>query len=160
MSDKVLRVGDSAPEFKLADDAGESISDSQLKGEWVVVYFYPKNNTPGCTLEANEFQALAAGFAELGVMVVGVSPDSCASHAKFKAKHGLGFKLLSDPERTLADSFGALREKSMFGKKYMGIVRSTFVINPDWEIARVFDKVRAKGHAQKVLDYLREELAK
>jgi peroxiredoxin Q/BCP len=149
-----LKAGDRAPAFKLESDTGETISLKDLKGSRVVLYFYPKDSTPGCTREACDFQKAQSRFKKHGVVVLGVSKDSLASHAKFRAKYKLGFPLLSDPDGKACEAYGAWQEKSLYGRKFMGIVRMTFVISPDGRIERIFPKVRVDGHIDAILDDL------
>jgi peroxiredoxin Q/BCP len=144
-----LKPGDPAPEIELATDAGAPFRLSSLKGKTVVVYFYPKSDTPGCTTEACEFRDNAV-LAKKAV-VVGVSPDTVAAQARFKAKYGLPFPLLADADHAAAEAYGVWKEKNMYGKKYMGVERSTFVVGPDGMIRDVFDKVKPAGHAAQVL---------
>lgn len=148
---KDLNVGDKAPSFSLATDGGGRISLKDLTGKPIVLYFYPKDDTSGCTREAVAFTALLPKFSRLGVQVVGVSKDSVESHAKFKAKHGLGVVLASDPDGKVVQSYGCWVEKSLYGRKYMGIDRSTFLIDPKGKIARIWRKVKVPGHAEEVL---------
>ena len=143
-------AGERAPDFTLAGDAGR-ISLAALRGKYVVLYFYPKDDTSGCTAEAQAFTAEAAAFAKAGAVVVGVSKDSVPSHAKFRAKYGLSVTLASDPDGDTVERYGAWVEKSMYGRKYMGIERCTFLIDPAGVIARVWRKVKVGGHAQEVL---------
>ena len=143
--------GQKAPDFDLATDSGDRARLSRLKGKPVVVYFYPTDDTPGCTKEAQGFTGLAAEFAATGTRVIGISPDSVASHAKFRSKYDLGIDLAADPGRTAIEAFGVWVEKSMYGRKYMGVDRSTFLIDPKGKIARVWRKVKVPGHAEEVL---------
>ena len=147
----MLQVGDQAPEITVHTDTGEAFRLSALKGKRVVLYFYPKADTPGCTVEACEFRDDAKAFAEKGAAVVGVSPDKPAAQAKFKQKYDLPFTLLADEEKAAAQAYDVWQEKNMYGKKTMGIVRSTFVIRPDGKIEKVYAKVKAQGHAADVL---------
>ncbi|HLI85764.1 MAG TPA: thioredoxin-dependent thiol peroxidase [Bryobacteraceae bacterium] len=147
----MLKEGDEAPEIRLTTDAGEEFRLSSLRGRRVVLYFYPKADTPGCTAEACEFRDDIKKFANKGAAVVGISPDKPAAQAKFKQKYELPFPLLADPEKAAAQAYGVWREKNMYGKKVMGIVRSTFVIGPDGRIEKIYDSVKAKGHAAQVL---------
>jgi len=151
-----IKVGSKAPAFSLASDTGEKVSLSGLKGKPVVIYFYPKDDTPGCTVEACEFRDTWADVKKTGAVVLGVSPDGLKSHEKFKAKFKLPFPLLADEDHTVAEAYGAWGEKSMYGRTYQGILRTTFVIGPDGKIARVFEKVKPKGHASEVLDALKQ----
>ncbi len=147
----MLKVGDPAPDFTAETDGGGTIALKDLRGKNVVLYFYPKDNTPGCTLEACAFRDAEPEFSAKGAVVLGVSPDSVKSHDKFKARFTLPFRLISDPDHVLAEAYGAWREKSLFGRKYMGIVRSTFVIDAEGKVAEVYDKVKVKGHAAALL---------
>jgi peroxiredoxin Q/BCP len=147
----MLQVGDRAPEIALRTDSGEEFQLSALKGKRVVLYFYPRANTTGCTVEACEFRDGVAKFAKKGATVVGVSPDKPAAQAKFKDKFALPFTLLADEEKAAAQAYGVWREKTMYGKKVMGIVRSTFVIGADGRIEKIYAKVKAAGHAAEVL---------
>ena len=148
---KELEPGDLAPDFALPTDGGGKTSLADLKGKPVVVYFYPKDDTSGCTAEAIAFSGLKPQFDKAGASVVGVSPDSAASHDKFKAKHGLGIALAADPDRSAIEAFGVWKEKSMYGRKYFGVERSTFLIGRDGRIARVWRKVKVPKHAEEVL---------
>lgn len=147
----MVDVGDAAPAFELEGDTGAA-SLASLKGRKVVLYFYPKDDTTGCTREAIDFTGLAADFAEAETVVIGVSKDSVAKHAKFRAKHNLGVQLASDPEGEVIESYGSWVEKSLYGRKYMGIDRSTFLIDRDGKIARIWRKVKVPGHAAAVLE--------
>ena len=145
-----LRTGDPAPAFDLPSDDGGRVRLSDLKGRRFVVFFYPKDDTPGCTREACEFRDELNRFEEQGVAVLGVSPDPVASHRKFKAKHNLNFLLLADENHAVADRFGVWTEKQMFGRTFWGVERSTFLIDEAGAIARVWRRVRPKGHAEAV----------
>jgi len=147
----MLNEGDKAPDIWLANDAGEPFKLSDLKGKRVVLYFYPKADTPGCTTESCEFRDDVKAFAKKGAVVVGISPDKPAAQAKFKQKYELPFTLLADEEKAAAKTYGVWKEKNMYGKKVMGIERSTFVIGPDGKIEKIYGKVKAKGHAAEVL---------
>lgn len=149
-------AGDQAPDFTLETDGGGSFSLSQQKGRPVVVFFYPKDDTSGCTKEAIAFSELAQSFDGLGASVIGISPDSVASHDKFKAKHALTVLLGADTEKSVAESYGVWVEKSMYGRKYMGVERSTFLIDKEGRIARAWRKVKVNGHADEVLSALRD----
>jgi len=148
---KIVDAGDSAPDFDLAGDGARRVALAALKGRKVVVYFYPKDATSGCTAEAIAFNALRGEFEAAGATIVGMSPDSAASHDKFKTKYELGFALASDTDKTVLDAYGVWKEKSMYGRKYMGVERTTFLIGADGKIARVWRKVKVPGHAQEVL---------
>jgi peroxiredoxin Q/BCP len=145
-----LGVGDRAPSFALLDHRGESLSSDELAGKPYVVYFYPKDDTPGCTTEACGFRDTVAEFADLGVRIVGVSPDSVASHQRFVSKYGLPFTLLSDPEQALASSYGVWALKKNYGREYMGIVRSTFLVDAGGVIRKAWRSVRVNGHVAEV----------
>ena len=150
----MLSEGDLAPDFTLESDQGETVSLSDFRGRKVVLYFYPKDNTPGCTKEACSFRDGHEQFLAKGAVVIGVSPDSIESHTKFRVKFTLPFHLLSDPEHTVAEAYGAWGEKKMFGKTYMGILRSTFVIDEEAVLLKVFRKVKVAQHAEDVLEVL------
>lgn len=151
----MLQEGDIAPSFELPTEGGELLALEDFRGQSVVLYFYPRSDTPGCTLEAQEFTALGKEFAREDAVVIGVSPDSPARHARFKAKHGLDLHLASDEEKTVAEAYGVWVEKAMYGRTYMGVERSTFLISPGGRIARIWRKVRPKGHAAEVLAAIR-----
>ncbi|QDG51869.1 thioredoxin-dependent thiol peroxidase [Persicimonas caeni] len=147
----VLKVGDEAPDFTLdSDDAGE-VSLSDLRGQKVVLYFYPKDMTPGCTTQACDFRDNMDTFEDKGFKVLGVSPDPVERHEKFRDKHDLNFTLLADPDHQVAEAYGVWREKKNYGKTYTGIVRSTFFIDEEGKIAEIQDNVRAKGHVDRLL---------
>ena len=150
-----IEEGAKAPAFTLATDEGKKVKLSDFAGKKVVLYFYPKDDTPGCTKEACAFRDRSKEFAKLGAVVLGVSPDDVASHAKFKAKYELPFTLLADEGHALAEKYGAWREKNMYGKKSMGVQRSTFVIGADGKVAKVWKKVSVDGHDEAVLEALR-----
>ena len=147
----MLKEGDKAPDIQLQTETGEEFRLSDLKGKRVVLYFYPKADTPGCTVEACEFRDDIRKFDKKGVAVIGVSPDKPAAQAKFKDKYSLPFSLLADPDKAAAQAFGVWKEKNMYGKKVMGIERSTFVIGPEGKIEKIYAKVKAAGHAGEVL---------
>ncbi|HKE22469.1 MAG TPA: thioredoxin-dependent thiol peroxidase [Bryobacteraceae bacterium] len=147
----MLQVGDRAPDIELRTDTGAPFRLSDLKGKRVVLYFYPKADTPGCTIEACEFSESMKQFGKKGTVVVGISPDKPAAQAKFKEKYDLPFTLLADEEKAAAQAFGVWKEKNMYGRKVMGIERSTFVIGPDGKIEKIYGKVKAQGHAAEVL---------
>ncbi len=146
-----IAEGDTVPDFALPTDAGGTLTAADLCGATTVLYFYPRDDTSGCTKQAEAFRDADAAYAAAGVRVIGVSPDSVASHDKFKAKHGLGFALVSDPDKVLAQAFGVWVEKSMYGRKYMGIERSTFLIDAAGVVRKVWRKVKVPGHAAAVL---------
>ena len=143
-------IGDKAPDFTLKDDQGKDVSLGDFKGKTVVLYFYPKDDTPGCTTEACGFRDDEKKFQKKNTVILGVSADEVASHGKFKTKYKLPFPLLSDPEKKTIQAYGVWKEKSMYGKKYMGIERTTFVIGPDAKINKIFPKVKVEGHAEEV----------
>jgi peroxiredoxin Q/BCP len=148
---KELKAGDAAPDISLNTDAGKPFQLSSLRGKNVVLYFYPKADTPGCTKEACAFRDNAKKFAKANTEVVGVSPDTDAAQAQFKTKFDLPFTLLADQEHKAAEAYGVWKEKNMYGRKYMGIERTTFVIDPQGKIKRIFPKVKVDGHAEVVL---------
>lgn len=143
--------GDSAPDFSLPTDGGGSVTLSALQGKPVVVYFYPKDDTSGCTKEAIGFSESKADFDALGATIIGISPDSAAKHDKFIAKYDLTIQLAADEEKSAAEAYGVWVEKSMYGKKYMGVERSTFLISADGTIAKAWRKVKVPGHVDEVL---------
>ena len=146
--------GEQAPEFTLESDEGKQVSLKSLRGAPVVLYFYPKDDTSGCTTEACEFRDLFPRFEAGGAVVLGVSPDDVKSHVKFKKKYGLPFTLLADTEKEVAQAYGVWKEKSMYGRKYMGVERTTFLIDAKGKVARVFEKVKPAGHAAEVQEAL------
>ncbi|MDR3463454.1 MAG: peroxiredoxin [Beijerinckiaceae bacterium] len=148
---KSLAVGDQAPGFALPDHNGKTVTLDSFAGKALVLYFYPKDDTSGCTQEAIDFHAHAKDFANAGTAILGVSPDSSASHAKFRAKHDIGVPLASDETKATLEAYGVWVEKSMYGRKYLGVERTTFLIKPDGEIAAVWRKVKVTGHAEAVL---------
>ena len=148
-------VGKKAPAFTLPSSSGGNVKLSDFAGSPVLVYFYPKDDTPGCTVEAKGFQALAADFDKAGVPVLGISPDSVDSHCKFAEKHGLAFALLADEKHEVAEKYGVWVEKNMYGKKYWGIQRSTFLIDKNGAIAKLWPRVKPQGHAEEVLEAAR-----
>lgn len=150
-----LEPGDAAPLFSLPGAGGETIALETLRGHKIVLYFYPKDDTSGCTLEAQNFNALSEAFAATDARVIGVSPDPVKSHDKFRAKYGLGFPLASDEAKTMLDAYGVWVEKSMYGRKYMGVERTTLLIDREGRIARVWRKVKVPGHAEEVLEAAR-----
>jgi peroxiredoxin Q/BCP len=154
-----LEEGSKAPSFTLAADDGSKVKMSSLKGTPVVLYFYPKNDTPGCTREACAFRDRKSDLEKLGAKVYGISPDNVASHVKFRDKYSLNFPLLADPDHAVAEQFGAWREKNMYGKKSMGIARSTFLIDAQGVVRKVWRSVKVDGHDAKVIEALQELLA-
>jgi peroxiredoxin Q/BCP len=151
-----LTIGTQAPAFSLPATDGREISLESLKGRKVVLYFYPKDNTSGCTREAKDFQALKKDFAAADTEIVGVSPDSLKSHDRFRAKYGLDFALASDEAKSMLEVYGVWTQKSMFGHKYMGVERTTILIDRDGRIAKVWRKVKVAGHAEEVLSAARD----
>jgi len=151
-----IEEGAKAPDFTLPTHDGSKLKLSSLRGQPVVLYFYPKDDTPGCTKEACSFRDAKAKFAKHKAVVLGVSPDSPESHVKFRTKYKLPFTLLADVDHKVAEKYGAWREKNMYGKKTMGIARSTFVIGPDGKVAKVFKAVKVDGHDEQVLAALAE----
>lgn len=150
----MIGESDTAPDFDLPTDEGR-VRLSQFRGQPVVLFFYPKDDTSGCTAEARDFSALKEGFEAAGAVVIGISPDSPASHAKFRKKHDLTVTLASDEDKSVANAYGVWVEKSMYGRKYMGVERSTFLIAADGKIAKVWRKVSVRGHAEAVLGVVR-----
>ncbi|MGI2031917.1 thioredoxin-dependent thiol peroxidase [Rhizobium panacihumi] len=150
-----LAIGQPAPSFALPRDGGSTVSLADLRGKTVVLYFYPKDDTSGCTTEAIDFTGLADAFEQTGAVVVGISPDTVAKHEKFIAKHSLSLILAADTDQLAANAYGVWKEKSMYGRTYMGIERSTFLIDADGTIRRIWPKVKVKGHAEEVLSAAR-----
>lgn len=150
-----VEEGKKAPDFTLAADDGTKVKLSQLRGKPVVVYFYPKDDTPGCTREACAFRDRHSDLKKLGAVVLGISPDNAASHAKFRGKFDLNFPLLCDTDHKVAEKFGAWREKNMYGKVSMGVQRSTFLIDAEGKVAKVWKRVQVDGHDEQVIEALR-----
>ncbi len=150
----MLQVGDRAPEFTLLSDRGSEVSLADFRGKKIVLYFYPKDNTTGCTTQACELRDTLPSIDARGAVVLGVSPDSVASHVKFRDKYELNFPLLSDPDHTVAEAYGVWKQKSMRGRTYWGIERSTFMIDEDGVITEAWRKVSPKGHAERVTEAL------
>ncbi|WP_353640944.1 peroxiredoxin [Mesorhizobium sp. WSM2239] len=150
-----LSPGQDAPQFELPRDGGGTLTLSALRGKAVVLYFYPKDDTSGCTAEAIDFSAFKPDFEKAGAVVIGMSPDSAKKHDKFKAKYSLSVDLVADEERKAIEAYGVWAEKSMYGRKYMGVERTTFLIDRDGKIARVWPKVKVPGHAAEVLEAVR-----
>ena len=147
-------VGSVAPDFALKDQSGEEVSSLGLRGRWTVIYFYPKDDTPGCTKEACSFRDNTAALKAVHAQVVGISGDSAASHQKFAAKYELPFPLLVDDENLVAKAYGAFGTKHNYGKTYEGIIRSTVIVDPDGFVAKVWKAVKADGHGEQVLEWL------
>jgi thioredoxin-dependent peroxiredoxin len=151
-----MNINDKAPEFTLQDENEKEISLKSLRGKVVVLYFYPRADTPGCTVEACEFRDTYKQIQKTGAVILGISPDTPKAQKKFQEKFKLPFPLLADTDKKVANAFGVVQEKNMYGKKVMGIVRTTFIIGPDGKIQHIFPKVKAEGHAAGVLGYLKE----
>lgn len=151
----MIEEGVKAPNFKLSDEQGKTLELGKLKGKPVVLYFYPKDDTSECTAQAKDFSCLVDEFTAAGATIVGVSPDSAASHAKFIAKHDLAVRLAADEDKTVANAYGVWVEKSMYGRKYMGVERTTFLIGKDGKIIRIWRKVKVPRHAEEVLAAVR-----
>jgi thioredoxin-dependent peroxiredoxin len=152
-----LKAGSPAPDFTMKTDGGGTISLPGLKGKKIVLYFYPKDDTPGCTTQSCDFRDNFHEFDKIGVHIIGISKDSSASHDKFKKKYGLNFPLASDEDGTVCADYGVWQEKSMYGKKYMGIDRSTFLIGEDGKIAQIWRKVKVSGHVEEVKAAIRDQ---
>ena len=155
-NDEGLKIGKSAPAFSAKDQDDRLVKLSDLKGKWVVLYFYPKDDTPGCTTEACEFTDGLKGFEKLDALVLGCSPDSTERHRKFIAKYKLKVKLLSDPDHQVLEAYGAWGNKVLYGRHFVGVIRSTVIINPAGKVARHWPKVKAAGHAEEVRQALTE----
>jgi thioredoxin-dependent peroxiredoxin len=151
-----INVNDKAPEFTLQDENGQEISLKGLRGKTVVLYFYPRADTPGCTIQACEFRDTYKQMQKTGAVLLGISPDTPKAQKKFQEKFSLPFPLLADADKKVAIAFDVLKEKNMYGKKVMGVVRTTFIIGPDGKIQHIFPKVKPEGHAAEVLAYLKE----
>ncbi|MCG8557855.1 MAG: peroxiredoxin [Proteobacteria bacterium] len=151
-----IDLGKKAPAFTLKNEDNDKVALADLRGQWVVVYFYPRDDTPGCTTEACEFTSTIRIFDKLGAKVLGVSPDDCETHKKFALKHGLKVGLLSDPDKKVMTKYEAWGEKNMYGKKTVGVIRSTVLIDPQGKIAHHWRRVKAKGHAEQVRRRLEE----
>ena len=152
-----LEAGDKAPAFSLPDQDGKKVALKDLLGKTTVLYFYPADDTPGCTKEACQFNDNLATFSRAGAHVVGISPDGAAKHQRFRDKYGLRFPLLSDPEHKVMESYGAWGEKTLYGKKTTGVIRSTFLLDDKGKVVRAWYNVRADGHAEKVLEEVRSK---
>lgn len=158
MAEEVPQVGQPAPDFTLPSDTGEEVSLRALRGRNVVLYFYPKDMTPGCTKEACSFRDDLSTFQDEDTVILGVSLDDLASHGKFRTKHDLNFPLLSDADAEVSKAYGAYRLKKLYGKEYYGIVRSTFIIDKEGVVREAFPKVRVDGHTEEVLAFIRQNL--
>ena len=151
----MLKVGAKAPDFKLQSDSGKTVSLKDFAGKKIVLYFYPRDMTPGCTKEACSFTENQSRIQKLGAVVLGISADSVEAHKKFRDKYGLSFPLLSDPKKEVIEKYGVWKEKNMYGRKMMGIERSTFVIDEAGKIAHIFSKVKVDGHTEAVMEKLK-----
>jgi peroxiredoxin Q/BCP len=151
----MLQEGKKAPDFKLKDQEGKTIALSDFKGKNVILYFYPKDNTSGCTAEACNFRDEFPKFKNINAVILGVSPDSVESHQKFVKKYNLPFRLLSDEKKEVLEKYEVWKEKNMYGRKYMGVERTTFIINPDGTIGKIFRKVKVADHNKEVLEALK-----
>lgn len=154
MNEKELKIGVQAPEFSLPDNDNKIYKLNDLKGKWVVLYFYPKDNTPGCTLEAKDFTEKIKEFEKRNAIIIGVSPDSPKSHCNFIEKHNLSVKLLSDENHSVLEKYGVWQLKKRYGREYYGVERSTFLINPEGKISYLWRSVNVQGHAEEVLKKL------
>ena len=151
-----LKEGEKAPDFKIPNEKGKPTSPSDFRGEWLVLYFYPKDMTPGCTTESIDFSKRAKSFKKLNAVVVGVSCDSVERHQKFIDVHDLEVSLLSDADIEVCKLYGVYKKKSLYGRQFMGIVRTTFIIDPKGKITKIFHKVKVKDHAETVLEFIKE----
>jgi thioredoxin-dependent peroxiredoxin len=156
LEDMGMNINDKAPEFTLQDENGKEISLKALRGKTVILYFYPRADTPGCTIEACEFRDTYKQIQKTGAVLLGISPDTSNAQKKFADKFSLPFTLLADADKRVAEAFGVMKEKNMYGKKVWGVARTTFVIGPDGKIQHIFEKVKPEGHAEEVLAYLKE----
>ena len=152
----MLKVGEDAPKVCLQNQDGKEVCMEDYQGKWMVLYFYPKDNTSGCTLEAIDFTSAVQDFNKLDTEIIGVSPDSPKNHQNFISKHDLGITLLSDPEHKTLEEYGAWSKKKMYGREYFGVVRSTYLINPDGRVAYIWPKVKVKGHVEDVKNKVKE----
>lgn len=151
-----VKLNAAAPAFKGVNQNNETIASKDLKGQWYVLYFYPKDNTSGCTKQACDFRDSMSSLAKMGVTVIGVSPDSIKSHQKFINDHELNFNLISDEDKSICEKYGVWVQKSMYGRSYMGVERSTFIIDPDGKIKQMYSKVKVPGHVEAVMEWLKE----
>lgn len=152
----MLNITETVPSFCLSNQDEQEICDDDFKGKWLVLYFYPKDNTPGCTLEARNFTYYEDEFNKLNTKVIGISPDSCESHRKFSDKHNLTVTLLSDPEHIVLEKFGVWKPKKLYGREFLGVVRSTFLIDPKGIIRHIWNKVKVQGHIQEVIEKIKD----
>lgn len=151
-----MEINDKAPDFTSVDQNGEKIALKDHKGKWVVLYFYPRADTPGCTIEACSFRDSFKRVEKIGAVVLGVSPDTAKDQKKFADKFDLPFTLVEDDDKKICNAYGVIQEKNMYGKKVMGVARTTFIIGPDGKIKHIFEKVKPEGHAEQVLEWLKE----
>ncbi len=149
--DMTIKIGDLAPDFNLPDESGAPVSLASYRGRQVVLYFYPKDDTSGCTVEAKDFSCLIDDFDQVNTAIIGMSPDNAKSHAKFRAKHDLAFTLIADEQKSALQAYDVWKEKSMYGRKYMGVERSTFLIDADGKIKNIWRNVKVPAHAEMVL---------
>jgi thioredoxin-dependent peroxiredoxin len=154
----MIDINDKAPDFTLPDQNGKEVSLKELRGRFIVLFFYPRANTPGCTIEACEFRDSYKRMQKTGAVLLGISPDTSKAQKKFEEKFTLPFPLLADADKKVCNFFGVMKEKNMYGKKVMGVARTTFVIGPDGKIRHVFHKVKPEGHAEEVLEYLKDAM--
>jgi peroxiredoxin Q/BCP len=154
----MIDINDKAPDFTLPDQNGKEMSLKDLRGKFVVLYFYPRADTPGCTIEACEFRDSYKRIQKTGAVLLGISPDTPKAQKKFEEKFTLPFTLLADADKKVCNAFGVIQEKNMYGKKVMGVARTTFIIGPDGKIKHVFHKVKPQGHAEEVLEYLKSSM--
>ncbi|MGA1820383.1 MAG: thioredoxin-dependent thiol peroxidase [Thermoplasmatota archaeon] len=152
-----VKEGESAPKFCLNDEDGRKVCSGDLMGKWTVLYFYPKDDTPGCTTEAKDFSCAVEDFSRLNTRIVGVSPDDQVSHLKFIGKHDLKVTLLSDPDHLVLEQYGVWKAKKMYGKEFMGVERSTFLLDPEGKVRKVWRKVKVDGHVDEVLDAIKKK---
>jgi len=150
-----ISINDKAPEFTLPDQNGEEVALKDFRGKYVVLYFYPRADTPGCTIEACEFRDSYRKIQNTGAVILGISPDQPKAQKKFEEKYKLPFTLLGDADKKVGNAYGVIQEKNMYGKKVMGVARTTFIIGPDGKIKHIFSKVKPEGHAEEVLAYLK-----
>ena len=151
-----MNVNDKAPDFTLQDEDEKEISSKELRGKTVILFFYPRANTPGCTIEARGFRDTYKQIQKTGAVLLGISPDTSRAQKNFADKFSLPFTLLADADKKVAEAFGVMKEKNMYGKKVIGVARTTFIIGPDGKIQHIFEKVKPEGHAEEVLAYLKE----
>ena len=153
-----VKLNAAAPAFKGVDQNNEVIASKDLKGQWYILYFYPKDNTSGCTKQACDFRDSMSSLTKIGVKVIGVSPDSIKSHQKFINDHDLNFSLISDEDKSICEKYGVWVQKSMYGRSYMGVERSTFIIDPDGKIKQIYAKVKVPGHVEEVTNWLKDNI--